>query len=164
MKYLFLDLEDTTIAPIMEEGFSSIHLINKSFIRNTIASIDPARILIFSHALHSDHDLRCFELFIKPRLETTYGREITAPYHLGHFTHASEQIGGYPAGSLKLGTLRSLRNKKTGSFFDFLAYTFKEEAKDNEFYLVDDEVSNHSVCLNSTTKNVHYVEVIQESD
>lgn len=52
-KFLFLDLEDTIITPVLE-GWWNTELMNVETIKNVIAEFKPDVVNIFSFALHTD--------------------------------------------------------------------------------------------------------------
>lgn len=73
-KHLFLDLEDTIIAPVME-GWWQTEIIpeNAEKIRKIIAEYKPDVVNIFSFAIHNDRERANFGMGTKPMIERALG-------------------------------------------------------------------------------------------
>lgn len=146
-KYLFLDLEGTLVAPFYENAsINNAHILKPVFMKEQVKQVQPDEVFIFSYALYNDHDLKLYDIWLRPRLESIFGLRIPAPYSLEDFKLAAEKEAGLAVGSLNLSTLRSIRGGKRGGFIDFINHVFVPHNEVASYTLIDDEVTD------STTK------------
>jgi len=71
-KHLFLDLEDTVIAPVME-GWFNTHLINTVKVKRFIAEFKPDAVHLFSFAIWDETQKAGFKLGTQSILEQELG-------------------------------------------------------------------------------------------
>jgi hypothetical protein len=77
-KHLWLDLEDTVIAPVME-GWWKTELIDANVrkIRRIIATFQPDVVNIFSFAIHDELQLVGFNAGTRPMIEAAIGKQLS---------------------------------------------------------------------------------------
>ena len=76
-RWLFLDLEDSVITPVMN-GWFNTEVINATKVKTFIAEFKPDYVNIFSFAIWNEKEKKQFELGAKPMLEQALG--ITLSY------------------------------------------------------------------------------------
>lgn len=70
-KHLFLDLEGTVVAPLMN-GWFNFNLMNVDLIKKWIEAIQPDHIHIFSFAIHNEFDVKSFNMHLRSVLERVF--------------------------------------------------------------------------------------------
>lgn len=76
-RHLFLDLEDTIIAPVME-GWFRTYLVNVNKVKAVIAEFQPHAIHLFSFAIHNKLELDLFNQGTRTMIEEALGRKLSA--------------------------------------------------------------------------------------
>jgi hypothetical protein len=74
--HLFLDLEDTIIAPVVR-GWSKTELVNVPKIKELVRVLDPSVVSIFSFAIHTAHELKGFDTWTRPMVEHVIDRQLS---------------------------------------------------------------------------------------
>ena len=72
IRHLFLDLEDTVIAPVMN-GWFNTHLVNTQKVKSIIADWKPDQVHLFSFAVWNKEEHKRFVMGTQERLERALG-------------------------------------------------------------------------------------------
>lgn len=155
--HIFLDLEDTVIAPVLN-GWSNAELINFPKIKFMLEELNPTyhlqEVSIFSFAIHNDYELSHFNTFVAPALRKELG--ITA------FSRIPTVDGAIRTACARSMRLHSERIDfsdlvdfwgKGRAFQDYIRYNYdRPNCVPQTFVLIDDAVQNETLILPNKNK------------
>lgn len=157
--HLYLDLEDTIIAPVMD-GWPQTLTINEDKVRQYIDTYRPDYVHIFSFAIWNAWELKAFNMFTRQQVERTFGVTLV------HVPTVDDDI--IPACCKEMGLHRSTVDfqemsnfwGKQGAFKLYIRHHFKSGTP-VEVRLLDDVVYNENFNWPDTNVTGQIVNVDQ---
>jgi hypothetical protein len=145
ISHLFLDLEDTIIAPVVE-GWTDTYMINVERVRHFINEFNPAYVHIFSFAIWNEHDKKAFQLFVQPKIERALGIKLTMiPTVDRDIIPACCEVMKLHPSKVNLHEMSDFWGKHD-AFRHFVRKQFKAAIIERNIVLLDDMVFNEQFC------------------
>lgn len=146
IRHLFLDLEDTIIAPVMD-GWPQTQTMNEDKVRAIIEQYKPDQVHLFSFAVWNQFELRAFNLFTRPQVERTIGRTFDSTWTVDDhiIPMCCKQLGLQP--DVDFSEMTNFWSKHQAfrlCMMQKFAKSFDTWGHKNEVLLLDDVVMNET--------------------
>ena len=144
IKHLYLDLEDTIIAPVMD-GWPNTHLINVQKVKQFLAEYQPDYVHLFSFAVWNAAEKLGFETWTQPRLEQMFGFKFSwVPTVVDDIIPLCCKEMNVNRECLTFSDLHDFWGKQ-GAFRLNMRQRWKNNSTPVELLLLDDDVYNESL-------------------